>query len=640
MCIKIFFMNYKQDKIRKEEMRYTKFCSPIAFVFVFILLSPMALASSTDSTFPQIVVQKQSGFPTADFSADVTNGNHPFSEQFTNISQNITRRNRNFGDGNTPSDQNPKNFYSTKDNHTVNLTVNDEKYTESKNLETSLNKVPNKDKVLPVANFASNVSSGYDPRSVLYKDLLQNATLRSWDFSNDETADSSDQRPVYVYTTPGNDILNLTERNGNGTNSKLSAITAFNPAEPVFPIANFHANVTSGNAPLSVQFTDLSRNVTGRNWNFGDGNSSIEQNPKHTYFVTGNYTVNLTVNDDNGTNSKIQEIIVHEALNKDKILPVANIASNVTSGYAPLSVLFTDLSQNAIIWNWNFGDGATSTEQNPMHTYPAEGTYTVNLEVSNANGTASKTVTITVYNHINTESSGGGSIISGSIHSSVETGHGGDSGAGDSPEPKSNILTKEISQAFIKNGKPAKFDFIKNTTSVIYVSFDSKKTIGKTTNSIEMLKEKSTLVSELPSGEIYKYINIWVGDKGFAIPNNIENPVVCFKVEKSWIQDKNINQSSIVLNRYSDNKWNQLPTSLSGKDDRYLYFIAKTPGFSPFAITGMMIAEESVTGKQNSEQKGSTSTSGKGSNNISVLGMICLIACLLAIFMYKINQKE
>jgi PGF-pre-PGF domain-containing protein len=640
MCIKIFIKNYNQDKIRKKEMRYTKFCSPIAFVFVFILLSPVALASSMDSEFPQIIVQKQSGFTTADLSARVTNGNHPFSEQFANISQNITRRNRNFEDGNTPIDQNPNPFYSTKGNYAVNLTVNDEKDTESKNLETSVNKVPNKDQVLPVANFVSNVSSGYTSRSVLSKDLLENATLRDWDFNNDETADSSDQRPVYLSPTPGNDIFNLTERNGIGTNSKRSAITVFNPADPVFHIANFHANVTSGKAPLSVQFTDLSQNVTGRSWNFGDGNSSIEQNPKHTYFATGNYTVNLTVNNDNGTNSKILEIIVHEVPNNDKILPVANIASNVTSGYAPLSVLFTDLSQNAIIWNWNFGDGATSTEQNPMHTYPAEGTYTVNLEVSNANGTASKTVTITVYNHINTESSGGGGITSGSSHSSVGTGLGGDSGTGDSPEPKSNVLTKEISQALIKSGKPAKFDFIKNTTSVIYVSFDSKKTTGKTTNIIEMLKEKSTLVSGLPSGEIYKYLNIWVGDKGFAIPNNIENPIVCFKVEKSWIQDKNINQSSIVLNRYSDNKWNQLPTSLSGKDDRYLYFITKTPGFSPFAITGMMTAEESMTGKQKSEQKGSTSTSGKGGNNMSVLGMICLIACLLAIFLYKINQKE
>ena len=101
-----------------------------------------------------------------------------------------------------------------------------------------------------------------------------------------------------------------------------------------------------------------------------------------------------------------------------------------------LSVLFTDRSQNAIVWKWNFGDGGISAEQNPMHTYSTEGTYTVNLEVSNSNGTALKTVTITVQNPVSTRSSSGGSIISRSSHSSVETGHGGDSGAGDSSSLK------------------------------------------------------------------------------------------------------------------------------------------------------------------------------------------------------------
>jgi len=589
-------MNYKQDKIRKKEMRNTKFCSPVAFVFVFILLSPTILAGSTDSKFAQIIVQTQPGFPTADFSSNVSNGNDHFSEQFNNISQNITQRNRNLWDGNTSIDQNRKSVYPTKDNYTVNLKVNDGIDKVSKNQKTNVNKLPHKDEVLSVTNFSDNISNGYAHLSLLPKDLLQNATLRNWDFNNAETTDSSDKRPVYVNKTPNN-TFNLTEINANGANSKLSAITVFNHVDPGLPIAKFRANITSGNAPLSVQFIDISQNITGRHWNFGDGNYSIDQNPKHTYSSTGNYTVNLTVNDDNeGTNSKIREIIVHGEPNKDKILPVTNISSNVTSGYAP-------------------------------------------FEVSNANGIASKTSTITVPNHLSTGSSSI-SIISGSSHRSVQTGHGGDSGADGSTEPRSNVLTKEISQAFITSGNPTKFNFIKNTTSVIYVSFNSKKTTGKTTNIIEMLKEKSTLVSGLPSGEIYKYFNIWVGDKGLTIQNNIENPVVCFKVEKSWIQDKNINLSSIVLNRYSDSKWDQLPTNLSGKDDRYLYFIAKTSGFSPFAITGKLRAEESVTEKQKSEREGSTNTYGKRNNKISALGMICLIACLLAIFLYKIDQKE
>ena len=124
--------------------------------------------------------------------------------------------------------------------------------------------------------------------------------------------------------------------------------------------------------------------------------------------------------------------------------------------------------------------------------------------------------------------------------SSRSSGGSGGGGAGGSPEPAKNVEVKELSQAFITSGNHAKFDFPRNATSVVYVSFDSKKTAGKTTTIAEMLKGKSTLVSGLPSGEVYKSLNIWVGNSGFATPKNIENAVVCFKVEKSWIQDKKI----------------------------------------------------------------------------------------------------
>jgi PKD repeat protein len=110
-----------------------------------------------------------------------------------------------------------------------------------------------------------------------------------------------------------------------------------------------------------------------------------------------------------------------------------------------------------------------------------------------------------------------------------------------------------------------------------------------------MLKGKSALVSALPADEVYKSLDIWVGDGGFGTSKYIMNAVVCFKVEKAWIKDKNIDQTSISLNRYSDNKWCQLPTSLSGEDNSYLYFTAKTPGFSPFAITGKPEAKVVVT---------------------------------------------
>jgi beta propeller repeat protein len=79
------------------------------------------------------------------------------------------------------------------------------------------------------------------------------------------------------------------------------------------------------------------------------------------------------------------------------ILPVANFTSNVSEGYAPLSVQFNDLSLNATGRTWNFGDGVISTDANPSHIYTTAGTFTANLTASNADGTdaLSKTITVT-----------------------------------------------------------------------------------------------------------------------------------------------------------------------------------------------------------------------------------------------------
>ena len=184
------------------------------------------------------------------------------------------------------------------------------------------------------------------------------------------------------------------------------------------------------------------------------------------------------------------------------------------------------------------------------------------------------------------------------------------------------------------------------------MTFDAKKTAGKTTTIAEQLKGKSTQVSQLDSGEVYKYFNLWVGNSGFATSSNIGNPVVCFKVEKSWIQDKKIDQASITLNRYNDKKWSELPVTLSREDDKYLYFTAETPGFSYFAITGKPVENESENAvkpetstqdiKQNNtssevqqEQKpGQESEQGK-QTSIPGFGTLCGVACLITAFRYN-----
>lgn len=183
----------------------------------------------------------------------------------------------------------------------------------------------------------------------------------------------------------------------------------------------------------------------------------------------------------------------------------------------------------------------------------------------------------------------------GSRKSSKSSGSKSGGGSmGGSPEPEKNIAAKELSQAYISAGKPVKFEFPKNTTAVVNLSFSSKKTVGKTTTIVEMLKNKSTLTPEAPEAEIYNYLNVWVGKAGYGTGNSIENPLICFKVEKAWVKDKDIDQTSIKLNRHGDSQWNKLPTTLLMTDENYLYFTSEAPGFSSFAITGKTIEKRII----------------------------------------------
>ncbi|HII02777.1 TPA: PGF-pre-PGF domain-containing protein [Methanosarcinaceae archaeon] len=176
---------------------------------------------------------------------------------------------------------------------------------------------------------------------------------------------------------------------------------------------------------------------------------------------------------------------------------------------------------------------------------------------------------------------------------------GGGGGAG-TPESARNIEIKELSQQFVTNGKHVKFEFLQEVTCVNCVEFDAMRTVGRTTTIVEMLKEKSTLTESAPEGEIYRYLNIWVGNSGFASPENIAEPCVGFKVEKAWIAENGIQETTICLCRYSEGKWDKLPTVKEGEDQNYLHFKASTPGFSSFAITGEK--ESSITESETGEK--------------------------------------
>src|SRR5204862_399532 len=133
--------------------------------------------------------------------------------------------------------------------------------------------------------------------------------------------------------------------------------------------------------------------ITNRQWVFGDGATSTATNPSHIYTNPGLYTVILSVASAVGSGreekaSYIQALVA-------PVAPTADFSGSPTSGTVPLQVQFTDqsLTGGAVItsWSWNFGDGGTSTTQNPSHTYLVPGTYNVSLTATNSVGPGSIT---------------------------------------------------------------------------------------------------------------------------------------------------------------------------------------------------------------------------------------------------------
>jgi len=175
---------------------------------------------------------------------------------------------------------------------------------------------------------------------------------------------------------------NVVVTNPGGASGSLVNGFTVTVASP--PVASFVGTPVSGPIPLSVAFTDASTNFpTIWSWTFGDGNTSSDQNPSHTYEAIGNYTVSLTASNVAGGDTATVPSYIFA------FSPVvANFEGTPVSGIQPLTVSFTDLSTGAISgWYWVFGDigvANTSTLRNPAHTYSNVGNYSVNLTVSNA----------------------------------------------------------------------------------------------------------------------------------------------------------------------------------------------------------------------------------------------------------------
>ncbi|MCM5529043.1 PKD domain-containing protein [Parasegetibacter sp. NRK P23] len=250
---------------------------------------------------------------------------------------------------------------------------------------------------VPVAQFTANVTQGCAPLSVRFTDQSTGSPqFWNWDFGNGQL--SNLQNPTVNFSTPGTYTVTLVVRNQDGVDgeTKTGYITV-NPS----PVAAFEANLTEGCLGSTIRFTDRSTDaggtITAWSWDFGDGTTSTQRNPSKQYTANGFYTVTLTVTSSTGC---------RRTVSRGRYI---RILSGITNAFrhaqdsvcrAPFPVRFTNESAGpgTLSYNWNFGNGTTSTDKDPTANFSAPGTYNITLVTTSALGcseTLTRSITVT-----------------------------------------------------------------------------------------------------------------------------------------------------------------------------------------------------------------------------------------------------
>lgn len=212
-----------------------------------------------------------------------------------------------------------------------------------------------------------------------------------WDFGDGNT--STLQNPTHTYNSAGIFNVTLVAYTAQGCSDSVSIPVTVHP----LPASSFSSTtVCIGSQTCFQDLTTISTgSITAWSWNFGDptsgaNNISNLQSPCHLYSAVGTFSVLLTATSNNGCQStaNLNAIVLPP--------PVASFTSSVSC--LNTATIFTDASTSALNWSWNFGDGGSSTLQNPSHTYLAPGNYSVTL-IASSTGSCADTVTniITVF---------------------------------------------------------------------------------------------------------------------------------------------------------------------------------------------------------------------------------------------------
>ena len=350
------------------------------------------------STDVQIDVQQPPDSPTAAFAVQPSSGEAPLTVNFSNQTVgDVTSYEWDFdSDGTVDStDANPQHTYNNPGTYTAVLRAN------GPGGSTTADAIVNVTTPLqpPTARFEANPTSGQVPLLVQFTNTSEGSELEfAWDFNDDGIVDSTESNPSFEYTSTGTYTVTLNANNRAGTSDATATINV--EEEPVIPppTAAFAAQPDSGDAPLTVTFSNQTvGDITRYEWDFtSDGTvDSTDANPQHTYDDPGSYVVTLRAFGPGGETSTTATITVDQPIPA----PEAAFSAQPDSGDAPLTVTFSNQTTGDVTsYEWDFTSDGTvdSTDANPQHTYDDPGSYVATLRAFGPGGETSTTATITV----------------------------------------------------------------------------------------------------------------------------------------------------------------------------------------------------------------------------------------------------
>jgi len=316
--------------------------------------------------------------PVAAFSADATMGCLPLVVQFQNqASANTDAFSWSFPGGAPASatDPNPSVRYDQAGSYDVQLIVSNEEGADTLLLTDYITvSAP------PVADFEAAV----DELDVRFTFSGRGATTYQWSFG--DGGGSQAANPAYRYAVPGVYEVSLIVSSDCGADTVRQNILAGQP-----PVAGFRLDRANGCIPHTVQFTNESTgSFETYQWSFPGGTpaTSTEADPVVTYDQAGDYDVELTITGALGESRVSQFQVIQVRNYPDADFLIESIEES--------TVTFRNLSRGADSYQWDFGDGATGTEAQPVHTYDSSGIYEVTLNALNGSCASAVNQTIAI----------------------------------------------------------------------------------------------------------------------------------------------------------------------------------------------------------------------------------------------------